>query len=41
MPIDTIGPIKGEISIAPIITGAEDWSRPSAAIPQALNSMKL
>ena len=24
MPIDTIGPIKGEISIAPMITGAED-----------------
>ena len=40
MPMAMIGPISGEISIAPMITATEDCRRPSAAMPQALNSMK-
>ena len=35
-----IGPISGEISIAPMITAAESCSSPSAAIPQDITTMK-
>jgi hypothetical protein len=39
MPSSTIGPINGEISIAPMITAAEFCSRPSIAIPQDITVM--
>ena len=40
MPSWTIGPISGEISIAPMITATEFCSRPSMAMPQAITIMK-
>jgi hypothetical protein len=35
-----IGPIKGEISIAPMITAAEFCNRPRAAMPHDITTMK-
>ena len=40
MPSSTIGPINGEISMAPMITAAEFCSRPRMAMPQAITVMK-
>ena len=40
MPSWTIGPISGEISMAPMITATEFCSSPSMAMPQAMTIMK-
>ena len=39
-PSPTIGPISGEISIAPITTAGEESSRPSTAMPADIRIMK-
>jgi hypothetical protein len=39
-PRPMIGPINGEISIAPITTAGDDSSRPSTAMPADINTMK-
>ncbi|MNV71132.1 hypothetical protein D3C71_1641360 [compost metagenome] len=38
-PSCTIGPISGEMSIAPITTAADDCSRPRMAMPQDITAM--
>ena len=40
MPSSMIGPISGEISIAPMMTATEFCSRPSVAMPHAITVMK-
>ena len=40
MPRPMIGPISGEISMAPMITAAEFCSRPRVAMPQDITIMK-
>ena len=40
-PNSMIGPIRGEISMAPMITAGEDKSRPSVAIAQDMTIMKI
>ena len=40
MPLPTIGPINGEISIAPMITAGELSNRPMVAMPPATTIMK-
>ena len=39
-PKPTIGPIRGEMSIAPMTTAGEDSSSPSTAMPADMRIMK-
>ena len=40
-PISMIGPISGEINMAPMMTAGEESNRPSVAMAQDMTAMKM